>query len=62
MAAMWKHMETSLMVQGVRLRLPKWGVWFQPLIGELRSHRPQGKKTKILKKKKQYCNKFNKDF
>ena len=28
------------------------GCGFNPLIGELRSHRPQGKKTKTLKKRR----------
>ena len=35
------------------------GVWVWSLVGELKSHRPQGQRTKT--KQKQYCNKFNKD-
>ena len=47
------------MVQGLRFRLPMQGVWVRPLVKEVRSHMPHGPKTNI--KKKQYCNKFNKD-
>ena len=34
------------MVQWLRLRLPMQGVWVQSLVRELRSHMPQGQKTK----------------
>ena len=44
----------------VRTSLPVQGVWVQSLIRKLRSHMPQGQKTKT--KQKRYCNKFNKDF
>ena len=36
------------------------GVQVQPLVGELRSHIPQGLKNQIIKQK-QYCNKFNEE-
>ena len=39
------------------------GSMLQSLVGELRSHRPHASWPKKKKKrKKQYCNKFNKDF
>ena len=38
------------------------GVQVQSLVMELRSHMPQGQKTKQNKKQKQHCNKFNKYF
>ena len=38
---------TSLMVWWLGLHLPVQVVWFQPLVGELRSHMPHGQKTKI---------------
>ena len=38
---------TCLVVQWLRLCLPKQGVWVQSLVRELRSHRPHGQKTKI---------------
>ena len=37
---------TSLVVQWFRLHLPVQGVQVQSLVGELRSHMPQGQKTK----------------
>ena len=37
---------TSLVVQWLRLHLPVQGVQVQSLVGELRSHMPQGQKTK----------------
>ena len=37
---------TSLVVQWLRLRLPKQGVWVQSLIRELRSHTLLGQETK----------------
>ena len=37
---------TSLVVQGLRLHLPKEGMWIPPLVGELRSHVPYSQKTK----------------
>ena len=37
------------------------GLQIQSLIGEPRSHMPQGQQTEH-KQQKQYCNKFNKDF
>ena len=53
---------TSLAVQWLRLCLPMQGVRVQSLVGELRSHRPRGQKNQNIKKQKQYCDKFNKDF
>ena len=52
---------TSLMVQWLRLDLPKQGAWVQSLVREMRSHMPHGQKYKNIKQK-QYCNKFNEDF
>ena len=40
------NLGTSLVVQWLRLRLPKHGVWVQSLVKELRSHMPRGQKTK----------------
>ena len=37
---------TSLAVQWLRFHLPMKGVQVQSLVGELRSHMPQGQKTK----------------
>ena len=37
---------TSLVVQWFRLHLPVQGEQVQSLVGELRSHMPQGQKTK----------------
>ena len=37
------------------------GVGVRSLVGELRSHMPQGPENQSIKQK-QYCNKFNKDF
>ena len=33
---------TSLVVQWLRIHLPMQGTWVRSLIGELRSHMPQG--------------------
>ena len=52
---------TSLAVQWLRLHLQMHLVRGQSLVGELRSYMTRGKEKKI-KKQKQYCNKFNKDF
>ena len=52
---------TSLMVQWLRLDLPKQGAWVQSLVREMRSHMPHGQKYQNIKQK-QYCNKFNEDF
>ena len=52
---------TFLVVQWLRLHLPKQEVQVRSLVGELRSHVPYGpphKKSKH-KQQKQYCNKFN---
>ena len=57
-----KHVRTSLVAQWLRFHLPAQGVWVQSLVRELRPHVPQGQKAKIEKKRKQYGNKFNKDF
>ena len=51
---------TSLMVQWLRLDLPKQGAWVQSLVREMRSHMPRGQKYQNIKHK-QYCNKFNED-
>ena len=58
------HAEMGLIkVQWLRLSLPVQRVGVQSLVGELRRHMPSGqKKTNIKKKKKENCNKFNKDF
>ena len=56
---------TSLGVQWLRFHLPMHGMQVKPLVGELRSQMPWGKKKKKKKrdiKQKQYCNKFTKDF
>ena len=37
---------TSLVVQWLRLRLPKQGVKVRSLVGELGSHMPHGQKTR----------------
>ena len=37
---------TSLVVQGLRLRIPIQGVWVESLVRELRSHMPLSQKTK----------------
>ena len=34
------HLETSLVVQWLRICLPVQGMWVQSLVGELRSHMP----------------------
>ena len=52
---------TALMVQQLRLCLPKQGVQVPSLVGELRSHMTWGQKKQNIKQK-QYCNKYNKDF
>ena len=52
---------TSLAVRWLGLSLRIQGVRVRSLVGDLRSHRPRGQKTKTLQQK-QYCNKFNKDF
>ena len=55
--------ETSLAVQWLRPTLPNQGIWVWSLVRQWRSHMTCGLKTKTLKKKKkQYYNKFNKDF
>ena len=54
-------METSLVVQWLRLHFPMQGVRVRSLVGERGSHMPHCQKTKNIKQK-QYCNKFNKDF
>ena len=38
--------ETSLGLQWLRLHLLMQGVWVWTMVGELRSHRPHGQKTK----------------
>ena len=35
------HLETSLVVQWLRICLPVQGMWVQSLVGELRSHMPR---------------------
>jgi len=58
-----KQTGTSLVVQWLRLSLPVQRVGVQSLVGELRCHMPSGQnKTNIKRKKKENCNKFNKDF
>ena len=47
-----------MVVQWLSLHLPMQGVRVQCLGAKLRSHMPQGQKTK----QKQCCQKFNKDF
>ena len=52
---------TSLVVQWLRLGLPiEEGVQIQFLVWELISHMPQGQQNQNIKKK-QYCNKLNKN-
>ena len=51
-------METSLVVQSLRLCLPMQGVQVQSLVGKLRSHMPCGQKAKKHKRytsKKKNC-------
>ena len=55
------RLETSLVVQWLRLRLPVQGVKVRSLVREIRSHMPQEQKNQNIKQKR-YCNKFNKDF
>ena len=55
-----KILGTSLAVQWLRPHLPMKGLQVWSLLGELRSHMPQGQKTKTQNIK--HCNKFNKDF
>ena len=47
------------MVHGLRLCLPMKRTPVESLVGELRSHLPQGQKKQNIKQK-QYCNKLNK--
>ena len=44
------NLQTSLVVQWLRLYLPLQGVWAQSLVEELRSLVPEGKKKKTHKK------------
>ena len=54
---------TSLEVQWLRLHFSVQGVHVRSLIRQLRSHLPGGQNNQNGgKKKKQYCNEFNKDF
>ena len=55
-------METSLVVQWLRLHLPMQGVWVRSLVRELRSHMPYSQKKDPETEQRQCCNKFNKDF
>ena len=52
---------TPLVVQWLRLHFPVQGVHVRSLMGKLRSHMPGGQNNQN-EKKKQYCNRFNKDF
>ena len=52
----------SLAVQQLRPHRPMLGVWVQSLAKELRSHILHSQKNPQNIKKKQYCNKFSKDF
>ena len=52
---------TSLVVQWLRLRLPRQRMWVRSLVREISSHMPRRQKNQNIKQK-QYCNKFNKDF
>ena len=52
---------TSLAVQWLGLCLPMQGVRVRSLVGELRSHMASQPKNQN-RKKKQYCNRFNKGF
>jgi len=46
---------------GVKTLLPMQWVQVGSLVGKLRSHMPHGQKNQSIKKK-QYCNKCNKNF
>ena len=52
-----RYKRTSLVVQWLRLCLPKWGVEVRSLVGELRSYTTYGQNIK----QKQRGNKYNKD-
>ena len=51
-----QELETSLVVQWLRLHLSVQGVWVWSLVGELRPHMPQGQNNQTIKQK-QYCKK-----
>lgn len=55
-----KYLQTSLVVQRLRFRLPVQVVWVQSLVAEIRSH--VAKKPPQKTKRKWYCNAFHKDF
>ena len=56
------HLGTSPAVQRLRLCLPMQGMWVPSLAAGLRFHMPHSQNKKKPIKRKQHCNKFNKDF